>query len=59
MATRYVIAALTRTGKLRRVCTDARENKAQADLEARQLQQDFAPNPVIVVPEDTFNRNAE
>jgi hypothetical protein len=59
MGTRYVVAALTRSGKFRRVCAEARENKAQADKEAQQLQGQFGNDPVVAVTEDTYLRNAE
>jgi hypothetical protein len=59
MGQRYVIAAILQSGKLRRVCEKARENKLEADNEAKSLEEQFAPNPVRAFPEAHFSRLEE
>ena len=56
MGQRYVIAAILSTGRLRRVCAEARDNRIEAEKEAENLANDFKPDPVKVFTEEQFQR---
>jgi hypothetical protein len=59
MAARFVVAELLATGKLHKVCPDILVEKRKASQQARDLASQFAPNPVVVVDESTYERHAQ